>query len=243
MKKPIIILSPQEMPMEAPFQGQYHYTNSFNTAAIRRAGGLPVLPPFLTREEADSLMARADGLFLTGGADIDPAIYGQEKREACGVLQPERDASDLALLRAALELKKPILCICRGFQLGNAFLGGTLYQDLPTEFESTVQHRAADRYAQTVHAVRLEENAPLARLLGKDKLEVNSLHHQAVRTLAPQLKAMAHAPDGLVESWYLDSQTQWMRGYQWHPEMEAPNPDSDAIFRDFLAACGKDGEK
>ena len=243
MKKPMIVLSPQRMPMEAPFSGDYHYTNSFNTAAILKAGGLPVLPPFLTEAEARSLMEQADGLFLTGGADIDPALYSQEKAPACGELQPERDASDLALLRAALALQKPVLCICRGFQLGNAFLGGTLYQDLATEFESTVQHRASDRYAQAVHPVDLAENTPLSGLLGKNRLEVNSLHHQAVRTLAPTLKAMAYAPDGLVESWYLDSRTQWMRGYQWHPEMEAPNGDSDAIFREFLTACGKDEEK
>ena len=243
MKKPIIVLSPQKMPMEAPFGGDYHYTNTFNTAAVLKAGGLPVLPPFLTEAEARSLMETADGLFLTGGADIDPALYGQDKDPACGELQPERDASDLALLRAALALQKPVLCICRGFQLGNAFLGGTLYQDIGTQFETAVQHRASDRYAQAVHSVRLEPEAPLARLLGKTRLEVNSLHHQAVRNLAPTLKAMAYAPDGLVESWYLDSRTQWLRGYQWHPEMEAPNPDSDAIFREFMTACGREEEK
>ena len=240
MKKPMIILTPQRMPMEEPFAGAYHYTNSFNSNAILKAGGLPLLPPFLDEIQALILMARADGLMLTGGADIDPALYGQEKESCCGPLQPERDASDLALLKAALSLKKPVLCICRGFQLANAYLGGTLYQDLDAQFDTAVPHRAADRYADAVHSLRLE--GPLAMLLRKQTLEVNSLHHQAVRTLAPGLKAMAFAPDGLVEAWYLNSKTQWLRGCQWHPEMEQPNDDSSAIFREFVAACQKENE-
>lgn len=243
MKKPLIVLTPQRMPMEAPFNGNYHYTNSYNMTAIVKAGGLPLLPPYLDEAAARDLMEQADGLFLTGGADIDPAIYGQEKVPSCGVLQPERDASDCALLKAALALKKPILCICRGSQLVNAWLGGTLYQDLPTQFESTVSHGVLERYDTAAHGVRLVEGTPLHRLLEKDSLEVNSLHHQAIRQLAPGLKAMAYAPDGLVESWYLESDTQWIRGYQWHPEMEQPNPDSDAILKEFLDVCGKDKGK
>lgn len=240
MKKPLILLTPQIMPMEEPFQANYNYTNCFNTGAILAAGGMPIIPSLSDDENAESLMSIADGLFMTGGGDIGPSLYGEEKLESCGAVQPERDRSDLALMKAALKFKKPIFCVCRGFQLANVYFGGTLYQDLPTQRPSSLSHSVYSypEYAQeTTHTVELVENSPLFQLLGEKSIGVNSLHHQAIRDLAPGLLPMAYAPDGILESWYLPSDDQWIRAYQWHPEMQDANSRNKKILEDFIAAC------
>ena len=237
MKMPLIVLSPQEMPMEAPFQNRYHFTNAFNTSAILKAGGIPVLPPELDDAAAEALLARADGLLLTGGEDLSPSLYGEDPIPGCGVCNPRRDASDLCLLRAARKLQKPVLCICRGFQLANVFCGGTLFQDLPTQKPGALAHSDDLHYAEpTAHTVELLPDTPLQRLLGLHSLPVNSLHHQAIRTLAPVLHPMARSSDGIVESWYHPG-VPFFWGVQWHPEMLSGDSRSDALFRAFLAAC------
>ena len=205
MKKPLIVLSPQAMPMEAPFQSSYHFTNRYNIDAIRRAGGLPVLSGFLGQEEAEALLQQADGLFLTGGGDLSPALYGETPKTEFDELDPERDASDYCLLTAALKLHKPILCICRGFQLVNVYLGGTLYQDVPSQYQTDLRHSNCDYpdyTRETAHTVRLVEGTPLQRLLGETEFPVNSLHHQAVCQLAPCLKPMAYATDGILVNYW-----------------------------------------
>ena len=238
--KPIIVLSPQTMPMEAPFCGTYTYSNSFNSDALLEAGAIPEIPAVQEAAEAEELLRRADGLFLTGGCDVSPALYGEAPVEACGTADPVRDVSDRVLLEAALKLRKPILCICRGFQMTNVCLGGTLWQDLDTQYHEPLHHRANTEaeYRRAAHTVTVLPDTPLHRLFGADSLEVNSLHHQAVRTLAPDLRPMAVAPDGIVESWYLPGD-QWLRGYQWHPEMMEDPAQRSAIFGEFLDACGR----
>ena len=242
MKKPVIVLSPQAMPMEQPFRQHYHYTNNFNMSAIRRAGGLPVLPPFLDEAEALALMETADGLFLTGGDDLSPALYGQATLPACGTVDERRDASDYHLLAAALALHKPVLCLCRGCQIANVYFGGSLYQDIPTQYQTTLHHSAYDTYAQErAHTVTLVPGSPLHALLGETAIPVNSLHHQGIRTLADGLAPMAWAPDGILEGFCLTQPKQWLWGLQWHPEMLEASPRADAIFGAFLAACRPDG--
>lgn len=237
MNNPIILITPQNMAMEAPFQGQYNYSSTYNTSAVLDAGGIPLIPPYLNEEDAESLMSRAHGLLMTGGADIAPQLYGEEKQEVCGAIEPQRDQSDLALLRAALKLHKPVLCICRGCQMVNAYFGGTLYQDLPTQHGTDILHSQDQNFAHGVHPVRVVEGSPLHRLCGKTELLVNSLHHQAVRGLAPGLSPMAYGPDGIVESYFLQDETHWLRAYQWHPEMLQDAQERDLIFREFIAAA------
>lgn len=240
MKKPLIVLTVQNMPMEEPFDKPYNYSNAYNTRGVLLGGGIPVLPPFLTEELADQLMQQADGLMMTGGADIDPALYGEEKMDCCGDIEYDRDKSDLALLKAALKYKKPVICICRGCQLGNVYFGGKLYQDIPTQAPSELKHSVyvyPDFKQDITHRIRIAENSPLHKLCGELEMGVNSLHHQGVKEIAPGLVPMAWAEDGLIESWYLDSDDQWMRGYQWHPEMMDGNPYSELIFKDFISRC------
>ena len=239
VKKPVIVLTSQAMPMEEPFRQDYHYSNAFNTDAIVRAGGLPVLPPYLEKDDALELLSSADGLFMTGGANVSPKMYGQEKLPCCGKTDPVRDKYDCNLLDAALKLKKPVLCICRGFQIANVRFGGTLYQDLPFQRPSQIQHSQYDSYGKAcAHEVKILENTPLYRLLGRTEIMVNSLHRQAVKELAPDFKPMAYAPDGVLEGWYLPDDSQWLHGIQWHPEMMNENPDSDAVFAEFINVCG-----
>lgn len=240
MKKPLIILTPQNMPMEEPFDLPYNYSNGYNTRGIVMGGGLPVIPPFLTEEDAELLMQQADGLMMTGGADVDPALYGEEKMECCGTIEYDRDKSDPALLKAALKYKKPVLCICRGCQLANVYFGGTLYQDIPTQRPSDVKHSVyvyPDFKQEISQRVNVVEGSPLHRLCGELQLGTNSLHHQAIKDIAPGLVPMAYASDGLLESWYLDSADQWMRAYQWHPEMMDNSSASKAILKDFIDRC------
>ncbi len=240
MKTPLIILTPRKMKMEAPFENEgYSYSNTFNTDAIVNHGGLPVIPPFLNRQQAEELMAKADGLFMTGGADIDPALYGEETMDCCGEIEYDRDKSDIALFKAAMKLKKPILCICRGAQLGNVILGGSMYQDLPTQIGDKVNHSDYPAYGKAVHDVKVMAGTPLHRLTGMDVIGTNALHHQGIKKLAPGVIPMGHTEDGLVESWYYDSDEIWIRAYQWHPEMMRSYDVHNLLIKDFIRQCKK----
>ena len=243
MKRPVIVLTPANMPMEAPFDLPYNYTNAYNTRAVLENGGLPVMPPFLTEAEADQLMEMADGLIMTGGADLDPALYGEEKLECCGSIEYARDKSDITLMKAAMKHKKPILCICRGCQLANVVMGGTMYQDIPTQLSDKVKHSAYDQYKEeSAHTIDIVKGTPLYDLFGEESFGINSLHHQGIKDLGEGIVPMAYAPDGLVEAWYYDSADQWMRAYQWHPEMQDANRHNNRIFADFLRQCIVNGK-
>ena len=243
MKRPVIVLTPTNMPMEAPFELPYNYTNAYNTRGILQNGGLPVMPPFLTEEQADQLMSMADGLFMTGGADIDPALYNEEVRECCGTIEYDRDKSDIALMKAAMKYKKPILCICRGCQLGNVVLGGSMYQDIATQYSDKIKHSDYDAHkGEDTHTIDVVKGTPLYDLFGEDSFGINSLHHQGIKDIAPKVIPMAYAPDGLVEAWYYDSDDQWIRAYQWHPEMQDDNTHNNRILADFLRQCVVNGK-
>ncbi len=203
------------------------------------AGALAVMLPLVT-DEADlaCLSGALDGLILTGGHDVSPSLYGAAVSPACGAVSPERDAMERVLLRLALARDLPVLGICRGHQFLNAALGGTLYQDLPTEHPSPVNHHRGRPYDRPVHPVRVLEGTPLARAVSAGALPVNSYHHQAVRDLAPGLTPMAVSEDGLIEALCMPGK-RFVWGVQWHPEFSfRSDPASRAIFRAFAEACG-----
>lgn len=201
---------------------------------IARAGGLAAMLPLTDLDEdVEILLNRFDGFLFTGGHDLDPAMYGQEKLPVCGDLCPGRDSMEEKLLRAALEADKPVLGICRGLQLLNAVLGGTLWQDIPTQFPSETNHRMAAPYGREEHPVTFTEDLPgLPRTVG-----VNSCHHQGIRDLAPSLAVWAEAPDGLVEAVYLPGKRH-VRAVQWHPEFfDTEYPLSRCIFESFVTSA------
>lgn len=194
---------------------------TLNTAYVRAldaAGLVPLaLPTMLAPERAVAALHGSDirGLVLTGGEDVEPARYGAARHPKLEDTDPARDAAELALIAAARARRLPILAICRGIQILNVALGGTLYQDLASERPGPVTHTGNDGR----HAVRVEPGSLLERTLGTRAATVNSRHHQAIRDLAPGLRAVAWAEDGLIEAAEAaDAGAPWMLAVQWHPE-------------------------
>lgn len=184
---------------------------------LRQAGCLPMILP-LTKEpeEIDQILSMVDGILLTGGQDVSPELYG-ETPALTGEICEMRDAMERLLLKKAMVLEKSVLGICRGIQFINAALGGSLYQDIPSQRPSAVEHHQCPPYDQPSHEVALVQGSPLQTLLGQEKLLVNSYHHQAVKRLADGLEVMARSEDGLVEAvWKPDQSFLW--AVQWHPE-------------------------
>ena len=202
---------------------------------IRAAGGLPVVLPIeMTEKDAEQMVETCDGFLFTGGQDVAPELYG-EKVAASVVSSLERDKLESLLLSKALQADKAILGICRGLQFINVFLGGTLWQNLPSEHPSEIVHRQGKPYDAPTHKVKL--NGDLQTLLGKDIIEVNTLHHQAAKDLGGDLSAMAIAPDGIIEAVKMAGK-RFVWAVQWHPEyMFKTDPDSLAIFSCFVKHC------
>ena len=205
---------------------------------ILEAGGFPVMLP-LTQDSGviGQILESVDGLLLTGGQDVSPEFYGEERLNYCKECSPERDRMEDLLLKGALQKDLPVLGICRGIQFLNAALGGTLYQDIPSQYETSVTHCQRPPYDVPAHEVGLTEGGPLHRLLGCVRLPVNSYHHQAVKKLAPPLKVMAVSEDGLTEGVYMpDRRFVW--AVQWHPEFSwRSDENSRKILKEFVRRC------
>lgn len=198
--------------------------------SVVRAGGLPVLlPPVADDALAAGWLDRLDGVILTGGGDIDPSRYGGEAHPTVYNLDPARDRSEMAVARAALDRDLPILAICRGLQILNTVLGGTLYEDVPDAIGEQVTHRAVP-HSPVRHDVRIEAGSCLAGILGQTTTESVSWHHQAIRELGTGLTPAAYAEDGLIEAAELSGHA-WCIGVQWHPELAAAdNPVQQKLF-------------
>lgn len=206
---------------------------------IINAGGIPVMIPFVKdKEDIKQLSESFDGFLFTGGADIDPAYYDEEKKDTCGDLVPYRDTMESQLFKEVYALNKPILGICRGHQLINVLCGGTLYQDLPTEYQSTISHRMKPPYDNKWHTVTIVDQTPLKSCLNKTILPVNSCHHQAVKELGHDLLPMAISEDGLIEACYAPNK-KFVWGVQWHPEFMHKEKESQIIFKEFIRKCRK----
>lgn len=206
---------------------------------VEAAGGLPVLIPLdLAPDTLRGLYERLDGVLLPGGGDIDPAHYGAEISATVDGVDADRDRVELTLARWVATEGKPLFGICRGLQTLNVALGGTLYQD-------TTEHADAERhtyypglpYDLRPHAIRIAGDSLLAGIVGSEQLRVNSLHHQAVRDVAPGLRVVARAPDGLVEALEVAGHP-FALAVQWHPEALLDAPEMRALFEAFVKACG-----
>lgn len=212
-------------------------SNYFN--AVLTAGGVPVAVPLTDNEKVlERILKNVDGLILTGGEDVDPARYGEAPSENLGKVNGRRDTCDFAIAGTALKLKKPILAICRGEQLLNVCLGGSLHQDIPSEIDSELTHRVST--SEKAHKVGIYPDTRFGRVMKIDSLEVNSAHHQCVKCLAPGLKLVAASPDGVVECYENDkSIPSFVLGIQSHPEVFAQKGEEPylSIFKYFLKAC------
>ncbi|MDL2215828.1 gamma-glutamyl-gamma-aminobutyrate hydrolase family protein [Ruminococcaceae bacterium OttesenSCG-928-N02] len=240
MKKPVILMSSTQT--HTPNGTPYYTQTAAYFHAIEKHGGLPVLSTFTFTEDEENLQAvleQVDGVFLTGGEDVNPAAYGEEKLPSCGGILPARDEMELKLLRAALDMGKPILCVCRGLQILNVLLGGTLYQDIPTQAPSDILHPAFEKLWEVCHTVQItDENSYLYAAVGAREIGVNSSHHQSIKDLAPGLKVTATAPDGIIEAVELDPPGKnYLCAVQWHPERMFNEPQYNQIFGAFMQAC------
>ncbi len=206
---------------------------------IEDAGGISIMLPLTTDEEIILRLAESfDGFLFTGGQDINPALYGEEKEELCGELCSERDMMETILFKRVLELDKPAFGICRGLQVFNVLLGGTLYQDIPTQVsQSQIQHKQNPPYTEPIHSVYIREGSMLHKILQIDSMKVNSYHHQGIKTISEQLVPMATADDGLIEAVSMPNK-KFVLAVQWHPEFNYKLDDNNfRLFLEFIRAC------
>jgi putative glutamine amidotransferase len=214
-----------------------------NTAYIRAlesVGLVPVVvPPSASPDAVLRVLDVVAGLVLSGGEDVDPSRYGAAPHPELGPVNCARDDTEIALLGRARALELPTLAICRGIQVMNVALGGTLVQDLPSERRGTASHDVDDERDSRVHGVRIDPDSRLASILGAQSLRVNSIHHQAVDRLGEAMRVNARADDGTVEGVESDDPNWWMVGVQWHPEelTTTPEPWDRRLFAAFAAAC------
>jgi putative glutamine amidotransferase len=205
--------------------------------AVERAGGLPILIPLgLDENTLRDLYARLDGLLVSGGGDIDPVHYGAEMAANIDGVDAERDRTEMTLVRWMTEDTKPFFGICRGAQVLNVAMGGTLYRDV-SEHSGAARHSYYPDlpYDLRPHEIKIEEDSTLARVIGQPITTVNSLHHQSVKDLAPGLRVTAIAPDGIIEAIELP-QRPFVLGVQWHPECLPNAPEMNRLFEAFVNA-------
>ena len=219
-----------ERPLGKYVRADYDYVEG-----VAQAGGVPVvLPPVAGPVAAETIAGTLDGLLLSGGSDLHPSHYGEEPIPELNATVPERDAFEIALLEHVLRRGIPVFGICRGLQVLNVALGGTLYQDLPSQMEGVVLlgHRQETPKWEPKHEVEVDAGSQIAGIMGLEELKVNSYHHQAVKDLAPGLATVAHSPDGVVEAVESrDLSERWILGVQWHAEaMRASGAEHRKLF-------------
>lgn len=211
-------------------------------SAIENSGGIPLLLPYVeSNDTIDEFIKLCDGFLFTGGADIEPCRYGEKTSPECGPIKLYRDELEFRILERAIKKDKPILAICRGIQLINVFFGGTLYQDIPTEFKTPILHKQIEDKNYPSHSVFAKEESPLYKLCGKSIITANSFHHQAIKKLGEGLSIMARAEDSIIEAVWSPSM-RYLRAYQWHPErLYFTDECNKMIFDDFISntALGK----
>lgn len=209
--------------------------------ALEKVGATPVvLPPSLSPQASAKALQGMDGLLLTGGPDMSPLYFGQQPQPGLGSIDVLRDEQEVALIKEAYRLGKPMLGICRGMQMINAVLGGTIIQHLKLEGPTAIQHQQRAVGWHKYHHVEVRPGTILASAIGDGIIGVNSFHHQVVDEIAPRLVVSATSPDGLVEA--IEGVEPWILGIQWHPEMMWKRyPEFLGLFKVFAAACK--GEK
>lgn len=202
-----------------------HFSLTNYARSVEKAGGVPVILPITTDEEAIAVMAdRVDGVLVTGGCDVDPAAYGQERAPQVEETQPERDAFEFSLIRRLVDQGSPTLAVCRGIQSVAVALGGELTQHVD-------DHMVVEHHNGSAHTVDIEPDSRLAEIVGTTTLEVNSLHHQVVSVAPEVARVVAHNPDGHIEGLEVADS---LVAVQWHPEMMRHRAQHLALFEDLV---------
>jgi putative glutamine amidotransferase len=221
--------------------GEYVRADLDYVEGVAEAGGVPVvLPPVAGVGNADALVSGLDGLLLSGGSDLDPKYYGEEWLPEMGATIPARDEFEVALVEAALRRGIPIFGICRGHQLLNVALGGTLYQDIAAQLGGeAISHRQMTPKWQPSHEVELRSGSRVGEAVERDVVKVNSYHHQAIKDLAGDLVVSATSSDGIIEAVESrDLTDQWLFGVQWHAEaMRKVSVEHRSLFEAHVSAA------
>jgi putative glutamine amidotransferase len=212
------------------------YVSEDYIAAIVNSGGVPVvLPPVVGPDGIRQHLQCVQGVLLIGGGDVDPAIYGQEPLPLLGPVSPARDSYEIAAVKTAVGVNLPVLAICRGMQLVNVAFGGTLYQDVSLATGPLLQHRQNSPGGVPGHLVQIGAGTLLSEVLGEEAVRANSLHHQAVKEIAPGFVACGRTGDGIIEG--IENKGANILGVQWHPEMMAGTV-MDRLFKWLITAVG-----
>jgi putative glutamine amidotransferase len=246
-RKPLILISPNTEVKGDEFGDTSISLSETYQKAIIAAGGLPLaLPGIASQEVVADCVSRCDGVLFTGGDDINPKLYTKKlspKLRKTVTIEPgERDLRELMLIDEIFKQRKPVFGICRGHQIMNVALGGTLVVDIPSQLPKAINHRRPDKKSQVVHEARLTRDSLLAKITGKQSLGVNSTHHQAIGRLADPLRVTAVSDDGIVEATELKAEAAHLLPYfmtvQFHPERLAPrHPEHQELFNSFTRAC------
>ena len=206
---------------------------------VERAGGAPILIPLhLSEDTLKAIYSRIDGLLLAGGVDVHPKEFGEDILPFCGEIDTARDETELRVTRWALNDGRPIFGICRGIQMLNVAAGGSLYQDIPSQIETEQNHsyKQGDPYNLRAHPIELEPTSRMAQWLGTSHIQVNSLHHQSLKNVAPGLRVIGRSPDGVVEA--VESTNEQFRvGVQFHPELLEDDERMLNLFRAFVESA------
>ena len=236
MKKPIIGITPLFNAAE-PLR---KWMSNTYFDAIENAGGIPIMLPWYTnRADIARALEIVDGVVVAGGNDVSPLIYGENVLEECGDILPDRDEFEMAVAKYAYKNKIPLLGICRGCQLINVAMGGSLYQDIPSQLKDSnpkiIHSQKTMPNDSPFHSVKISKDSILYDCLGQEEILVNSFHHQAAKAVAPGFFASAHSQDGLIEALEPIVKDRFFLGVQWHPEMMfRKDENSRRVFRCFL---------
>jgi putative glutamine amidotransferase len=250
-QRPVILVTPSTERKGAEFADASISLSNRYTDAIIAGGGLPqVFPATTSRAVIADAVERCDGVLMTGGDDIDPALYDKNLPDSLaktvGPLEPERDTWETAMISEILKRKKPLFGICRGHQMLNVALGGTLVVDIPTQLPKALNHRRMDKKMEAVHEVEIDDNSMLRKITGEKTIGVNSTHHQAIGELAKPLRAVATSPDGIIEAVELKEpkDSAFLLAVQFHPErLIDTNKVFLQLFTSFVEACARQRQK
>ena len=239
MSKPLIGITPFQEPVEN--QPPKQVLSAYYTGAVSRSGGIPVIIPVdLSEDDLTALVNQLDGIILSGGGDIEVHHFGGQPHPKINLIDPRRDEMELALVKWLSHRKKPYLGICRGAQVINVALGGTLYTDIADQIENALPAHFYPDWPRDhiAHQVTLSPGSRLADISGALSFPVNSLHHQACKKLAADLCVTAHAPDDVIEAFELPDHPFGL-GVQWHPENLLDSPPANALFKALVTAAAR----
>jgi putative glutamine amidotransferase len=244
-RRPLILVSSSTQKEGYEFSDASISLSNRYPEAVAAACGVPVIAPCLTSKESIAeMVSRCDGVMLTGGDDVQTKLYATDLppnlAKKAGPPEPERDVVELQIIDEVFAQRKSLLAICRGHQILNVALGGTLIVDIPTQIKSNVDHRQMERKMEPVHTVTLTDGSQLARVTGKQKLSVNSTHHQAIGKIAGLLRPTATSDDGIVEAMELKDETllPFLISVQFHPErLYDRYPEFLKLFSAFVSSC------